>query len=56
MTIPLLRNNLADEGGAILPALVGEAPWCWIPTWGEGWEYREETDAQERTMSVFYGL
>ena len=52
--IPLLRKNLADDGGALLPALVREAPWCWIPTGSEGWGWEEETDLPGRTMSVFY--
>ena len=42
--IPLLRNNLANEGGALLPALVGEVSWSWIPTRGDDWSTEQEID------------
>lgn len=46
--------HLADEGGVLLLALVGEVPWCGSYE-GEACGCREETDLQERTVSVFYG-
>ena len=57
MTIPLLRNNLADDCGAVLPASFAESPWCWIPRWGEDWGSREETDLLEKNnVSVLWYL
>ena len=53
--IPLLRNNLNDGGGALLLAVVGEAPWSWVPKGAEGWGCREETDLPEWTITVSYG-
>ena len=40
----LLRYNPSDKAGVLWLALVGEWPWCWIPTWGAGWRCIEETD------------
>ena len=50
----MLRYNL-EGGGALLMALVGEAPWSWVPKGAEGCGCRGETDLPGWTMTVFYG-